>query len=107
MFFQLLLVYCLAPGVALAYDAYRAEEQVFNYSQAVAGIDSGRYKAWQHLRAPGLAASYYALPEGSLLRDVMLRMRADEASIHHMGMVLADLPPGSRNPFITMERKSK
>jgi hypothetical protein len=29
MFFQLLLVYCLAPGVALAYDAYRAEEQVF------------------------------------------------------------------------------
>lgn len=29
------------------------------------------------------------------------------SSIHHMNMVLADLPPGSRNPFITMERKSK
>ncbi len=29
MFFQLLAVYLLLPSVALAYDAYRAEEQVF------------------------------------------------------------------------------
>ena len=29
MFFQLLAVYALLPSVALAYDAYRAEEQVF------------------------------------------------------------------------------
>ena len=29
MFLQYLLVYLLAPGVAHAYAAYRAEEQVF------------------------------------------------------------------------------
>lgn len=29
MFFQLLAVYLVLPSVALAYDAYRAEEQVF------------------------------------------------------------------------------
>ncbi|PRW59002.1 NAD(P)-binding [Chlorella sorokiniana] len=96
MFFQLLLVYALAPSVALAYDAYRAEEQVFNYSQAIRLIESGRFKSWKGSRAPGLAVAFYALPEGSLVRDTLLRMRADEACIHHLNIVLADLTPGSK-----------
>lgn len=29
MYFQLLAVYAVLPSVALAYDAYRSEEQVF------------------------------------------------------------------------------
>lgn len=34
--------------------------------------------------------------EGALLRDALLRMRADEACIHHVSAVLADLRPGDR-----------
>lgn len=47
------------------------------------------------------------LQEGALLRDALLRMRADEACISHLNGVLADLSPGAQNPFITMSRKSK
>lgn len=32
MFLQMLPVYFLLPSVAYAYDAYRAEEQVFKYA---------------------------------------------------------------------------
>ncbi|KAL4434244.1 hypothetical protein ABPG75_000685 [Micractinium tetrahymenae] len=105
LFFQLLVVYALWPSLAHAYEAYRAEEQVL--SQAIRLIDSGRFKGWRSSRAPGLAASYYALPEGAPLREALLRMRADEACIHHLNIVLADLRPGDRNPFITVERKTK
>ncbi|KAL4424908.1 hypothetical protein ABPG77_009637 [Micractinium sp. CCAP 211/92] len=107
LFFQLLLVYAVWPSLAHAYEAYRAEEQVFNLSQAIRLIDSGRFKGWRSSRAPGLAVSYYGLQGDAPLREALLRMRADEACIHHLNIVLADLRPGDRNPFITVERKSK
>ncbi|EFN57853.1 hypothetical protein CHLNCDRAFT_143310 [Chlorella variabilis] len=105
MFLQILPVYFFLPSAAYAYDAFRAEEQV--YSQAISLIGSGRFKTWKSTRAPGLGVSYYALPEGAMLRDALLRMRADEACIHQLNIVLAELNPGDKNPFITMERKSK
>lgn len=112
--------------------------------QALALIDSGRFKGWRAAKAPGLAASYYGLParvysglgralggagwrlharavkgappfrtspasalrptpalearpqEGALMRDAIVRMRADEACIHHVNAVFADLRPGDR-----------
>lgn len=35
---------------------------MFNLSQALALIDSGRFKAWRAAKAPGLATSFYGLP---------------------------------------------
>ncbi|GAB4813274.1 hypothetical protein N2152v2_000320 [Parachlorella kessleri] len=102
VFVQYFLVYLLAPGVAHAYSAYRAEEQLFNYSQAIRLIERGNFRKWRNTHAPDLARAYYALPAGSTFQDVLLRLRADEACIHHMNMVFAQLWPGSRNPFITM-----
>ncbi|PSC74291.1 NAD(P)-binding [Micractinium conductrix] len=101
LFLQVFMVWVFLPSVAAAYDAYRSEEQVFNFSQAIRAIDSGRFKGWKGAAAPGMARAFYALHEGALLRDALLRMRADEACIHHVSAVLADLRPGDRNPFIT------
>ncbi|KAI3438922.1 hypothetical protein D9Q98_001336 [Chlorella vulgaris] len=106
-FFQLLVLSFLLPSVALAYDAYRAEEQVFNYSQAIDLIDSGRFSHWRSMQPSALASSYYGLQDGCSLRNVLLRMRADEASMHYIQSVLADLPVLSTNPFIIMESKNK
>ena len=37
-----------------------------------------------------------AKQEGALVRDAVLRMRADEACIHHLNSVLGDLNPGDK-----------
>ncbi len=47
------------------------------------------------------------MQEETLVRDVMLRMRADEACIHKMNAVLSDYNPGNPNPFFFVQRKVK
>lgn len=70
--------------------------------QALRMLDQGRASptGWLRARAPGLACSYYGLPSGATMRDVLLRVRADEACNRHICFVLAGLRPGSKNPFV-------
>ena len=65
-------------------------------------LGQGRVSAtgWLRDRAPGLACSYYGLPQGATMRDVLLRIRADEACNRHIDFVMAGLRPGSKNPFV-------
>eukprot|EP00887_Chlorella_sp_A99_P000819 scaffold5.g819.t1 len=107
LFFQFLPIYLLSPSVFHAYCGYRAEEQMFNYSQALKLIDTGRFRRWRGAHAPPLALSYYGLAPEASLRDALLRMRADEACIHHVDFTFASLTPGSRNPFVTTSALEK
>ncbi|MBE0453775.1 alternative oxidase [Roseovarius autotrophicus] len=70
--------YLFAPRTAHRIVGYLEEEAVASYTQYLAEIDAGRQ---ENVPAPRIAIDYWDLPEGARLRDVVIRVRADEA--HH------------------------
>ena len=71
------LLYLLAPGVAHRVVGYFEEEAVRSYTDYLALIDSG---AHANVPAPEIARGYWNLPADATLRDVVIAVRADEAS---------------------------
>lgn len=72
------LLYVLSPGTAHRVVGYLEEEAVYSYTEYLAGVDSGTYP---NVPAPQVAIDYSKLAPGTLLRDVIVVIRADEA--HH------------------------
>lgn len=79
VFFNLFfLLYVLSPRTAHRVVGYLEEEAVFSYTEYLAGVDDGSYP---NVPAPQVAIDYWKLAPGTLLRDVIVVIRADEA--HH------------------------
>lgn len=79
VFFNLFfLLYMLSPRTAHRVVGYLEEEAVFSYTEYLAGVDDGSYP---NVPAPQVAIDYWKLAPGTLLRDVIVVIRADEA--HH------------------------
>ncbi len=72
------LLYLISDKTAHRLVGYFEEEAVLSYTLYLAEIDAGRHP---NPPAPEIALSYWKLPAGSTLRDVILIIRADEA--HH------------------------
>jgi ubiquinol oxidase len=72
------LLYIFSPGTAHRIVGYLEEEAVYSYTEYLAGVDNGSYP---NVPAPQIAIDYWKLPPGTLLRDVIVVIRADEA--HH------------------------
>lgn len=70
------LFYILWPRVAHRFVGYLEEEAVYSYTQYLADIDEGRA---ENVPAPRFAIDYWKLPADARLRDVVLRVRQDEA----------------------------
>jgi ubiquinol oxidase len=69
-------LYLCAPKTAHRVVGYLEEEAVVSYTGYLAEIDAGRV---ENVPAPKVAIDYWKLPEGALLRDVVLVVRDDEA----------------------------
>ncbi len=79
VFFNLFfLLYVLSPRTAHRVVGYLEEEAVYSYTEYLAGVDDGSYP---NVPAPQVAIDYWKLAPGTLLRDVIVVIRADEA--HH------------------------
>jgi hypothetical protein len=63
-------------------------------------IDAGKATRLAGTKVPMMAQSYYGLSSASTMREVLLRIRADEAANAHICHVLAEQLPGSKNPFV-------
>lgn len=72
------LLYLLSPKTAHRIVGYLEEEAVYSYTEYLAGVDNGTYP---NVPAPQIAIDYWKLAPGTLLRDVIVLIRADEA--HH------------------------
>lgn len=72
------LLYVLSPETAHRIVGYLEEEAVYSYTEYLAGVDNGTYP---NVPAPQIAIDYWQLAPGTLLRDVIVLIRADEA--HH------------------------
>jgi ubiquinol oxidase len=81
------LLYLLSPGTAHRIVGYLEEEAVYSYTEYLAGVDDGSYA---NVAAPQVAIDYWKLAPGALLRDVILKVRADEAGHRDVNHRFAD-----------------
>ena len=81
------LLYLLSPKSAHRMVGYLEEEAVYSYTEYLAGVDRGTYA---NVPAPQVALDYWQLPPGSLLRDVIVVIRADEARHRDVNHQFAD-----------------
>lgn len=71
------LLYLFAPRTAHRMVAYFEEEAVVSYTDYLAQVDAGNL---ENVPAPKIAIDYWSLPADARLRDVIIAVRADEAS---------------------------
>ncbi|PSW22151.1 oxidase [Photobacterium sanctipauli] len=70
------VIYLLSSRIAHRVVGYFEEEACKSYSEYLDKIDAGEV---ENTPAPDIAISYYKLPANAKLRDVILRIREDEA----------------------------
>lgn len=80
-------LYLFAPKTAHRVVGYLEEEAVVSYTQYLAEIDSGRHP---NVPAPQIAIDYWQLPQTATLRDVVIRVREDEAGHRDKNHAFAD-----------------
>lgn len=91
-------LYIVAPKTAHRLVGYFEEEAVLSYTLYLEEIDAGRQ---QDMLAPEVALRYWKLPEGTMLREVIEIIRADEAhhrdTNHYMADTLAGIDADYNN----------
>ncbi|MBA2723650.1 MAG: alternative oxidase [Methylibium sp.] len=77
VFYNLFFVlYLVSSKTAHRVVGYFEEEAVYSYTEYLGGIDKGLY---ENVAAPQIAIDYWQLPADARLRDVVLKIRDDEA----------------------------
>jgi len=80
-------LYLFAPRTAHRFVAYLEEEAVISYTGYLEAIDSG---ALENGPAPQIAREYWNLPATATLRDVVIKVREDEAGHRDVNHRFAD-----------------
>jgi hypothetical protein len=95
------LVYLIRPKYCHRFVGYLEEEAVSTYTHLLRDIDAGRLPKFDEVKLPEVAWHYWTeLDENSSFRDLILRVRADEAKHREVNHTLANLKFNSdRNPF--------
>ena len=87
--------YILWPRVAHRFVGYLEEEAVFSYTEYLADIDAGRA---ENVPAPQFAIDYWRLPPDARLRDVVIKVRLDEAGHRDVNHGFSDEMAGRQSP---------
>ena len=80
-------LYLFAPRVAHRFVAYLEEEAVVSYTRYLDAIDAGEM---ENVPAPQIAREYWSLPADARLRDVVVKVREDEAGHRDVNHRFAD-----------------
>jgi len=98
-----LAAYIFSPRTCHRFVGYLEEEAVKTYTHAIHDIDIVGSDAaeWATTQAPDIAISYWKLPKNATVRDVVLAVRADEASHSHVNHTMASMALDQDNPFQT------
>lgn len=81
------LIYILSSKVAHRVVGYFEEEACKSYTEYLSKIDDGEV---ENVAAPEIAIDYYKLPSDAMLRDVIVRIREDEAKHRDRNHSFAD-----------------
>ena len=92
--------YLISPRTCHRFVGYLEEEAVRTYTHALNDIDSGGTDArqWAKERAPKLAIEYWKMDEDATIRDVLLAVRADEASHAHVNHTFSSMGTTQKEP---------
>ncbi|CAF3303288.1 unnamed protein product [Rotaria sp. Silwood2] len=101
------LTYILSPRICHRFVGFLEEEAVITYTRCIEDLDAGKLPAWSALSAPSIAKNYWKLPENAMMRDVLLAIRADEATHREVNHKLADVGPDAPNPFVIEARRTE
>ncbi|OUS47636.1 alternative oxidase-domain-containing protein [Ostreococcus tauri] len=94
------LSYLISPRVCHRFVGYLEEEAVRTYTHALHDIDGdGQASEWARKPAPMLAIKYWRMPEDATVRDLIIAVRADEASHSHVNHTLSSMGIRQANPF--------
>lgn len=66
-------------------------------------LENGRLKHWEKMEAPKEAIEYYNLPEGAMMKELILAIRADEACHREVNHHFADLPAWAEVEHIVVQ----
>ncbi|KAK9801855.1 hypothetical protein WJX73_002097 [Symbiochloris irregularis] len=100
VFFNLYtLFYMMSPRHCHAFVGYLEEEAVKTYTHCLHDIDSGKLEVWRNKKAPEIAINYWNLDADATMRDVVLAVRADEASHSHVNHTFSEMQAMDKNPF--------
>ena len=72
--------YLISPRVCHRFVGFLEEEAVVTYTRCLEDLDAGLLPAWSKLPAPAIAKNYWKLADNAMMRDVLLAVRADEAT---------------------------
>ncbi|KAJ4289298.1 inducible alternative oxidase 2 [Collariella sp. IMI 366227] len=105
------VTYLVSPSFCHRFVGYLEDEAVGTYTKCLEEMDKGRLKGWteEGFRIPEIAVRYWNMPEGKrTMRDLILYIRADEASHRGVNHTLGNLDQTSDpNPFMDeMSNKS-
>ena len=76
LYSNVFIIYIISKRTAHRIVGYFEEEAVYSYTEFLDELDSGKMK---NEPAPKIAIDYYNLPLHATLRDVVVRVREDEA----------------------------
>jgi ubiquinol oxidase len=76
-FIAFVLLYIASPKTAHRLVGYFEEEAVMSYTSYLEDIDNGKI---ENIEAPQIAKGYWKLPDNATLRDVIIKVREDEAN---------------------------
>jgi ubiquinol oxidase len=82
------LLYVFFPKIAHRMVGYFEEQAVISYTQYLEEIDAGKI---ENIQASPLAIDYYGLGSDATLKDVVLKVRADEEAHRDENHGMADL----------------
>lgn len=92
------IVYAISPRFCHRFVGYLEEEAVITYTLCLKSIDEGHLPMWEKMPAPEIAVKYWKLPEGAMMRDTILAIRADEAHHRVVNHTLSSMKQHERNP---------
>jgi len=94
------LSYLISPRTCHRFVGYLEEEAVRTYTHAIHDIDGdGDASIWATTPAPKLAIQYWRMPQDATVRDLIIAVRADEASHSHVNHTLSSMGTRQANPF--------
>ncbi|CAF4325737.1 unnamed protein product [Rotaria sp. Silwood2] len=93
--------YLLSPKICHRFVGFLEEEAVITYTRCIEELDAGRLPKWLKTPAPQIAKNYWKLSDNAMMRDVLLAVRADEATHRQVNHKLADVGSDAPNPFLS------
>lgn len=102
------LFYLANPTYCHRFVGYLEEEAVSTYTHLVEELTEGKLPEFDKTKVPTIAVQYWPeLTEKSTFRDLILRVRADEAKHREVNHTLANLDKEDRNPFALLVEGDK